>query len=369
MLTEVGVWSYTDLYNNLLESEDVMAAIGITGISTPIGGVSWELKDSEKDVAKLLILFMEDKNMKLLVRNAFQFLLPFLLLAWCGNAFADVTTTEIIGRVTYINGAYDTEFVIDDTVRVTFTIDDSFADSNASANTGIYPIDTLDLLAVEFEANGLRFEAQGGPGIFASVTVRNDIDQGNNQFSDQLGFLGWTPNYGSLGGNLLSAMEIDFAQDTLGIAPTMLINDGLPTGVLSFQSGWVLLKVDDGTSDWMEIMFSECPLIDTDNDGMLDSCAPLDGDNDGVPDATDICPNDYNPNQGDTDGDGIGDACDNDADNDGFTDNIDCNDLDSSINPDSCDIKGDGIDQDCDGTDRKKGKPCFVNKGGKNLKK
>jgi hypothetical protein len=35
-----------------------------------------------------------------------------------------------------------------------------------------------------------------------------------------------------------------------------------------------------------------------------------DGDQDGVPNLQDNCPNDYNPDQADCDGDGVGDACD-----------------------------------------------------------
>lgn len=37
---------------------------------------------------------------------------------------------------------------------------------------------------------------------------------------------------------------------------------------------------------------------------------PTDADNDGVPDSRDNCPNQYNPDQSDQDGDGLGDACD-----------------------------------------------------------
>ena len=39
-----------------------MPRIRITGISTPFGGASWELKDSEKNIAEQLIVFLEDKR-------------------------------------------------------------------------------------------------------------------------------------------------------------------------------------------------------------------------------------------------------------------------------------------------------------------
>jgi hypothetical protein len=48
-----------------------------------------------------------------------------------------------------------------------------------------------------------------------------------------------------------------------------------------------------------------------------------DRDGDGVPDASDNCPDNPNPGQVDTDGDGAGDACDPDDDNDGVPDSQD----------------------------------------------
>ncbi|MGQ0795969.1 MAG: thrombospondin type 3 repeat-containing protein, partial [Nitrosopumilaceae archaeon] len=57
-----------------------------------------------------------------------------------------------------------------------------------------------------------------------------------------------------------------------------------------------------------------CPLVDnpdqadTDGDGIGDACE-TDDDDDGTPDETDNCPLVVNADQADTDGDGIGDAC------------------------------------------------------------
>ncbi len=98
-----------------------------------------------------------------------------------------------------------------------------------------------------------------------------------------------------------------------------------------------------------------CPLIsdpdqaDTDNDGVGDACTD-DADGDGVVDSIDNCPSKANPDQLNTDaqlvgGDDLGDVCDDDDDGDGVPDANDLFILDAS---ESTDLDGDGIGDNSD---------------------
>ena len=80
-----------------------------------------------------------------------------------------------------------------------------------------------------------------------------------------------------------------------------------------------------------------------------------DPDGDGLPNWADNCPENYNPDQTDSDSDGIGDSCDvcTDIDGDGFGDpgfpanTCDLDNCPDDYNPDQADTDGDGIGDAC----------------------
>lgn len=71
-----------------------------------------------------------------------------------------------------------------------------------------------------------------------------------------------------------------------------------------------------------------------------------DMDGDGIVDGSDNCPDNHNPDQADSDGNGVGDACTPDYDGDGISDWSD--NCYYTPNPDQSDIDGDGTGDACD---------------------
>jgi hypothetical protein len=81
----------------------------------------------------------------------------------------------------------------------------------------------------------------------------------------------------------------------------------------------------------------------------------IDSDHDGICDSEDNCPANFNPDQADSDGDGVGNVCDNcalpnpaqtDTDDDGVGDT--CDNCDTTPNANQADADGDGVGDVCD---------------------
>jgi hypothetical protein len=140
---------------------------------------------------------------------------------------------------------------------------------------------------------------------------------------------------------------------------------------LETRSAFFFLNCDGGItqdtdSDGIADVNDNCPVdvnpdqLDSDDDGVGDVC-DFDLDNDGIDDDSDNCPAVANSDQADSDNDNIGDVCDTDSDNDGienvadncpFAPNAGQQDGDGDGIGDACDslfdTDGDGIEDDVD---------------------
>ncbi len=143
--------------------------------------------------------------------------------------------------------------------------------------------------------------------------------------------------------------------ETLAVGDYVIITGWLlPDGDTIQVTSLVVVEGADSDGDGVPDDMDNCPAvynpdqIDTDMDGLGDACDD-DDDNDGVLDTEDNCPLTPNPLQEDADADGIGDACEPDADEDGVPDDMD--NCPAVYNPDQIDTDMDGLGDACDGDD------------------
>jgi CSLREA domain-containing protein len=127
---------------------------------------------------------------------------------------------------------------------------------------------------------------------------------------------------GTGGQQLLGALEGASDPDgNLPFAADYAVGDGLRGGYVSATATELDARETSEFSDALPI-------------------ALLDRDGDGVPDASDLCPDDFDPDQADADADGAGDACDADDDGDGVSD---LDEAAAGTDPQRADTDGDGL--------------------------
>ena len=163
---------------------------------------------------------------------------------------------------------------------------------------------------------------------------------------------GSTPSHLDGGSSVFGSVFSGFSTvDYIDAVPTEGQSGSDPVNEIKIMKAYPI-TTEDQDMDGFENGQDNCPTVsnpnqaDTDGDGVGDECdSDLDGD--GVNNGNDLYPNDSNESA-DTDGDNIGDNADADDDNDGLNDTDDAFPLDPI---ETLDTDGDGIGNNADADD------------------
>jgi uncharacterized delta-60 repeat protein len=230
------------------------------------------------------------------------------------------------------SGALDTSFSTDGKVT-----------TNADGDVGVGS--TLDVSGLALQSDGRILV--GGSSILASSTMNFFIARYNADGSLDTTWSGDGTTSTNINGD-------DYVFD-LGVqSDGKVVAFGLSSSSTSFLLARYLGTPTDSDGDGVLNPADNCPndanpdQTDSDGDGHGDAC-DADDDGDSVDDGADNCPLVANSDQTDTDGDGQGDACDADDDNDTIADSADNCRL--VANSDQIDTDGDGQGDACDADD------------------
>ena len=147
---------------------------------------------------------------------------------------------------------------------------------------------------------------------------------------------------------LITDNAVRDGQGTLGPGLVAWIQNEGSAAELMIRSGGVTTQATFNQEEdrWPAVSGSQVVWVQGNDIMLRKSACGEDIDFDGKPNAQDNCPDLYNPNQADLNGDGNGDTCDPDDDSDGTVDPAD--NCPTIANQDQLDFDGDGLGDSCD---------------------